>query len=154
MSMQRAKIKEESTKGSSSLRRGTHQSSEPTIPIPHPTTSPNPPSPHPTPNDLHPPLHPEPRPKSLSPLKYPHSSPPPQKKKNGVGASLSALPVSTLVWEAGERKPTRLLVATLVWEPRAGGGGGGADPPFLDDDPERTRKETARQTQHQVSNQT
>ena len=29
--------------------------------------------------------------------------------------------VTTLVWEAGERKPTRLMVATLVWEPRAGG---------------------------------
>ena len=43
------------------------------------------------------------------------------KKHNGVGASLSALAVATLVWEAGERKPTRLLVATLVWEPRAGG---------------------------------
>ena len=44
-----------------------------------------------------------------------------------MGASLSALAVATLVWEAGERKPTRLLVATLVWEPRAGGKGG--DPP-------------------------
>ena len=43
--------------------------------------------------------------------------------------SLSALAVATLVWEAGERKPTRLLVATLVWEPRAGGKGG--DPPFF-----------------------
>ena len=68
-----------------------------------------------------------------------------------MGVSLSALPVATLVWEAGERKPTRLLVATLVWEPRAGGKGG--DPPFSDDDQERTRKETARQTQHQVLNQ-
>ena len=66
-----------------------------------------------------------------------------KKKKShiGVGASLSALAVATLVWEAGERKPTRLLVATLVWEPRAGGKGG--DPPFSDDDPERTRNETA-----------
>ena len=78
-----------------------------------------------------------------------------KKLKNGVGASLFALPVATLVWEAGERKPTRLLVATLVWEPRAGGGGRKATPPppFSDDDPERTRKEKARQTQHQVSNQ-
>ena len=42
--------------------------------------------------------------------------------------------VATLVCEAGERKPTRLLVATLVWEPRAGGGGGGGEgrrPPFF-----------------------
>ena len=43
----------------------------------------------------------------------------------GVGASLSALPVATLVWKAGEWKSTRLLLATLEWEPRAGGGGGG-----------------------------
>ena len=50
-----------------------------------------------------------------------------KKKHIGVGASLSALAVATLVWEAGERKPTRLLVATLVWEPRAGGGGGGRE---------------------------
>ena len=75
-----------------------------------------------------------------------------------MGASLSALAVATLVWEAGERKPTRLLVATLVWEagerkptrllvatlvwePRAGGRE--ATPPFSDDDPERKRNETA-----------
>ena len=72
-----------------------------------------------------------------------------------MGASLSALPVATLVWEAGEREQTRLLVASLVWQPRAGGGGGGegGDPPFSDDDPERTRKETAKQTIHHVSNQ-
>ena len=72
-----------------------------------------------------------------------------------MGASLSALPEATLVWEAGEREPNRLLMATLVLEPRAGGGGGGegGDPPFSDDDPERTTKETARQAQHQVSNQ-
>ena len=45
--------------------------------------------------------------------------------------------------ETGDTLPTRLLVATLVWEPRAGGGGEGGDPPFSDDDPEQTRNETA-----------
>ena len=164
MSMQRAKRREESTKGTSTPRRRTQDPPPRTSTRLHPlNTSPKPEHrpkhltprkhPHPkllpstqTPTQLPLPtkmstlLYPPPlsnpgqsssKPKIPTPNPYtPSTALPPQKKNKkkkkkthiGVGASLSALAVATLVWEAGERKPTRLLVATLVWEPRAGGG--------------------------------
>ena len=117
----------------------------PPLPNPGPSTPPPKiPTPNPTPLTALPPPPPPPPKKKKKKKKIFLNIIIKKKKKNshiGVGASLSALAVATLVWEAGERKPTRLLVATLVWEPRAGGKGG--DPPFSDDDLERTRNETA-----------
>ena len=61
-----------------------------------------------------------------------------------MGASLPAFSVTTLLWEVGSGKPTRLLVGTLMWERRAGEGR--RPHPithlffFPDDDPEPTKE--------------
>ena len=70
----------------------------------------------PTPNPYTPLYRPPPQKKKEQTKKQTNKKKQQQKKRKkkhiGVGASLSALAVATLVWEAGERKPTPLFQMT------------------------------------------